>query len=148
MVQEIVEGVSTIVLGRVQEEEKTEEEEEIQQQSNNVVGIQDPTLAAVLAQLKQQQNMFQQMIAGNSNNFQTGRDRGRGRSRGGRGRGRQNYAPGGHVTGGGYIRNHHYYCWTHGACGHDGTRCRHPSVGHQENATFQNRMNGNPAYCQ
>ena len=88
------------------------------------------------------------MIAGNSNNFQTGRGRGRGRSRGGRGCGLQNYVTGGRGTGGGYIRNHHYYCWTHGACGHDGTRCRHPSVGHQKNATFQNRMNGNPAYCQ
>ena len=35
-----------------------------------------------------------------------------------------------------------YYCWTHGACFHPGHKCRNKAQGHQDNATFQNRMGG------
>ena len=35
-----------------------------------------------------------------------------------------------------------YYCWTHGACYHPGHKCRNKATGHQDNATFQNRMGG------
>jgi hypothetical protein len=34
------------------------------------------------------------------------------------------------------------YCWTHGACAHEGCDCRSPAEGHKPEATFQNRMNG------
>ena len=39
------------------------------------------------------------------------------------------------------------YCWTHGACSHDGTECQTPAVGHQPYATFRNRLNGNNDGC-
>ena len=35
-----------------------------------------------------------------------------------------------------------YYCWTYGACFHSGQKCRNKANGHQDNATFQNRMGG------
>ena len=35
-----------------------------------------------------------------------------------------------------------YYCWTHGACFHPGQKCRNKVAGHQDNATFQDRMGG------
>jgi len=34
------------------------------------------------------------------------------------------------------------YCWTHGACGHNGHECKHHANGHKSDATFQNRMDG------
>lgn len=34
------------------------------------------------------------------------------------------------------------YCWTHGACNHHGRECRHKAEGHQDEATFDNRMGG------
>ena len=35
-----------------------------------------------------------------------------------------------------------YYCWTHRACYHPGKKCHNKAPGHQDNATFQNRMGG------
>ena len=35
-----------------------------------------------------------------------------------------------------------FYCWTHGACFHPGPQCRNKAMGHQDSATFQNRMGG------
>ena len=39
------------------------------------------------------------------------------------------------------------YCWTHGGCGHDSNGCRAKASGHQDAATFENRMGGSNAYC-
>ena len=43
--------------------------------------------------------------------------------------------------------NTNKYCWTHGGCGHDSTTCRAKAPGHQETATFKNRMGGSNAHC-
>ena len=43
-------------------------------------------------------------------------------------------------------RKVNHYCWTHGACGHPSHKCRNKKPGHQDNATLDNRMNGN-TYC-
>ena len=40
-----------------------------------------------------------------------------------------------------------YYCWTHGAGNHKSCDCRNKKEGHKDNATFDNRMGGNNAYC-
>lgn len=45
------------------------------------------------------------------------------------------------------IRNTSIYCWTHGGCGHSSAACNHKLPGHQDNATFTNRMNGNSNNC-
>lgn len=64
--------------------------------------------------------------------------------RGGRG-GRGNRGRGGRGGRGDRPRIVHSYCWTHGACSHNGHQCRNPAVGHQKTATFENKMNGSIA---
>ena len=39
------------------------------------------------------------------------------------------------------------YCWTHGACGHKGKRCKNKAAGHKDEATFSNKMGGSTAFC-
>eukprot|EP00957_Ditylum_brightwellii_P204602 15340080-Ditylum_brightwellii.AAC.1 len=34
------------------------------------------------------------------------------------------------------------YCWNHGGCNHFGSNCKYPAQGHQNKATFQNKMGG------
>ena len=45
------------------------------------------------------------------------------------------------------ARNRTKYCWTHGACGHGSSECRNKAEGHQDTATFQNKMNGSTSHC-
>lgn len=39
------------------------------------------------------------------------------------------------------------YCWTHGACAHNGKDCTTKRDGHKVEATFTNKMGGSTAYC-
>ena len=39
------------------------------------------------------------------------------------------------------------YCWTHGASAHTSGKCEDKAPGHQDAATFANRMGGSNAYC-
>ena len=38
--------------------------------------------------------------------------------------------------------NQQLYCWHHGACNHRSKDCRNKGEGHQDDATFENRMGG------
>jgi hypothetical protein len=69
--------------------------------------------------------------------------------RGGRGRGRSagRFGNGGRGNNQFRQRNMSLYCWTHGGCGHIGTECNAKLPGHQDSATFQNKMGGNTANC-
>ena len=40
-----------------------------------------------------------------------------------------------------------HYCWSHGRCGHKGVDCRNKKNGHQDNATFANKMDGSTKGC-
>jgi hypothetical protein len=64
-------------------------------------------------------------------------------SRGFQGRGR------GEGRGNGNIRqrNSSIYCWSHGGCGHSSADCLERLNGHQNNATFENKMGGNTRRC-
>ena len=44
-------------------------------------------------------------------------------------------------------RNVSQYCWSHGACAHNGYQCETPLPGHVPYATFQNRFNGCNNFC-
>jgi hypothetical protein len=44
-------------------------------------------------------------------------------------------------------RNTSIYCWTHGGCGHTGVTCTTKLPGHQDSATFCNKMGGNTHNC-
>ena len=39
------------------------------------------------------------------------------------------------------------YCYTHGACAHTGSECRAKTTGHQDTATFSNKMGGSTSHC-
>ena len=39
------------------------------------------------------------------------------------------------------------YCWTHGGSSHTSAQCNRKAPGHQDAATFENRMGGSNAYC-
>jgi len=39
------------------------------------------------------------------------------------------------------------YCWTHGACDHEGKECNRRAPGHKVEATKENKMGGSKAYC-
>jgi len=43
--------------------------------------------------------------------------------------------------------NTNYYCWSHGACAHSSDQCKSKRPGHQDAATFTNKMGGSTAYC-
>ena len=45
-------------------------------------------------------------------------------------------------------RNTSKYCWTHGACSHESSDCNAKAQGHQDSATFNNKMGGSTYYCQ
>ena len=40
-----------------------------------------------------------------------------------------------------------FYCWSHGACAHPSAECNSKRPGHQDTATFTNKMGGSVAYC-
>ena len=44
-------------------------------------------------------------------------------------------------------QNRSKYCWTHGACAHSSRECNSPAEGHQNEATFEDKMGGSNAYC-
>ena len=44
-------------------------------------------------------------------------------------------------------RNKDNYCWSHGGCAHKGKDCKYKKQGHQDNATFENKMGGSTYYC-
>ena len=68
--------------------------------------------------------------------------------RGGRGRGGQG-GRGGRGGGRGvpFVRRYNIYCWSHGGCAHSGIPCRGKLEGHQDAATFENKMGGSTANC-
>ena len=47
-----------------------------------------------------------------------------------------------------YRYNTSKYCWSCGAWNHFGKDCRNKKPGHKDEATFQNMMGGNTAFCQ
>ena len=96
-----------------------------------------PDMMQQLQMFMQLQNMFNQ-------NQNGGRGRNRSRNQGGRS------GRGGRGRGNGRNNNRQtniQYCWTHGACSHNGFTCRNPAQGHIPQATLANRMNGNNANC-
>lgn len=44
-------------------------------------------------------------------------------------------------------RNTSYYCWTCGKSNHPSKKCKFKAPGHQDLATFENKMGGSKAYC-
>ena len=51
-------------------------------------------------------------------------------------------------TRGPYTRKTDKYCWSHGACAHESKDCFSKKQGHQDQATFNNKMGGSTTRCQ
>jgi HPt (histidine-containing phosphotransfer) domain-containing protein len=126
IVNEVIEGVNQLLDTRINQEPSPppvpEPTANVVQPSSTAHGM-DPNLMAQFQMFMQMQNMMR-----------GGRGRGRG-FRGGRGRG--SYG----------RRQMLSYCWTHGACNHNGFQCLYPAEGHVPQATLQNRMNGSNKHC-
>ena len=85
------------------------------------------------------QNHYQQQyFGGGGRGDGRGRGRGRGDGRGRGGRGDPAFRR---------QRNTSLYCWTHGGCGHTSVTCLNKVTGHQDAATFQNKMGGSATNC-
>jgi hypothetical protein len=140
LVREVVDGVQSAILPTLEEDPTTE----ILQQVANSASQATSTQQLLVQQLQGMQNMMSSMqtqLAAVSavQNIQPftpllpGRGAGRG-GRGGRG-------------GGAFVRRYNMYCWTHGGCAHLGPSCRNKADGHQDAATFENKMGGSTANC-
>ena len=39
------------------------------------------------------------------------------------------------------------YCWTHGGCAHESSKCNSKAPGHRNEATFENKLGGSKGFC-
>lgn len=149
LVQDVIDGVNALLESHLQEPSTAETavaNEATQPVANAATQSTTSTQPSPMQpDMMQQFQMFMQLQNMFNQNQNGGRSRNRSRNgqggrsgRGGRGRG--------------YGRNNArqtvvQYCWTHGACTHNGFTCRNPAQGHIPQATLANRMNGNNANC-
>ena len=94
--------------------------------------------AALLAQM---QEMMTVMRTGAVNNHSQQRRNNRNRGGGG-GRNNDTTAGNNNTNNGNRQAGPRQYCWSHGACAHNGVGCNSPHNGHQPTATFANTMGG------
>ena len=140
LVQQVVEGVQQALLPP---DGGTDPTSEILQQVVNSASTTTNTQQQLLQQISQLQQSVTQMqfqINANQQQHYGGRG-GRGGGRGGRG------GRGGGYDRVRYPRRYNLYCWSHGGCGHRGNRCRDKLPGHQDDATFENKMGGSCVNC-
>ena len=126
LVQEVVDGVQTAL----QSSDNSIEDPStvINQMANNAAQQQIlPQMMAQMVQMMEQMNTLQQKLQNNSNPPATTPTNNPRRRR------RTNFT---------------FYCWSHGACAHPSHECKSKRPGHQDQATFQNKMGGSTAYCQ
>jgi hypothetical protein len=144
LVQQVVDGVQQALLPP---NGATDATSEILQQVVNSASTTTSTqqqLIQQLAQLQQSVTQMQFQLNTQQPQQQSYGDRGNSGGRGGcggRGRGNGGYN---RVR---YPRRYNLYCWSHGGCGHRGERCRSEQNGHQDNATFENKMGGSTINC-
>ena len=125
LIEEIVNGVQR-ALEPATEEAAYAEQQAMQHMANATTQQQvlPDLMNQMMTMMKQMQDMQTQMLT--NNNRTTGNN-----SKGNRRR-----------------RNKSKYCWSHGACAHDSKSCQAKKEGHQDDATFNNKMNGSTAYCE
>jgi hypothetical protein len=94
------------------------------------------------AMMLRMENMMKTMLTSNNNNSNNTRNPNR--DRGGRqGRGRGSSGGRGNDT----RSQTRQYCWSHGACAHNGSDCERQATGHQNDATFANMKGGSTKNC-
>jgi hypothetical protein len=106
------------------------------------------------AMMTQMQDMMMNMMR-NNHNGQNGNNNNSNGYNGHRHSNNNNNRGGGHQgcgRGRGRSSGHNrsqpkQYCWSHGSCAHAGRTCITPATGHQNEATFDNMMNGSTNGC-
>ena len=147
-VREEVHNVQTNVLELLQRhhaDKENEEPPELVNQQANAAKNTDPALSMQMEMLKLIKSL-QQEVSGlkaqnnNQNNYQNNPNNYQNNPNNGnyKGNNPNNYQG---------RRFTNKYCWSHGACGHDGKVCRFKKENHKDDATFKNRMNGSNHYC-
>ena len=127
LVQDVIEAVQSAL----QQPEPEQLTEVIHQLVNNAAQQQlMPQMMAQMMQMLQQMSTIQQKLQSNSTSTSitsnsTGSSSRRRRQR----------------------TNTSFYCWSHGACAHPSAECNSKRPGHQDAATFTNKMGGSVAYC-
>lgn len=148
LVQQVVDGIQQVLLP---DDAGPDPTTEILQQVMKSASASSTTQQQLATQIQQLQQMMatmkMQMNAHQHNtttpivdpNVDGGRVRGGGTF--GRGRGGQ----GDQALR--YPLRYNFYCWTHGGCGHLGSRCRNKAPGHNDDVTFGNKMSGSKVNC-
>ena len=44
-------------------------------------------------------------------------------------------------------QNTSFYCWIHGACVHQSSKCKLPALGHQPDVTFEDKKGSSVDFC-
>ena len=114
---------------------------EMLQQVVNSASASTTTQQQLTQQMQQMQAMMQQMQLQLTAHQHTTGTPVQTPAAGGGGRG---VAAGGGLR---YPRRYNLYCWSHGGCGHKGLPCRAKKPGHQDAATFANKMGGSTMNC-
>jgi hypothetical protein len=135
LVQQVVDGMQQAMA-------QDDGNSELIQQMTNSAAIATATqtqLQQQIQQMQQSMSLLQAQVASNqqprSHGYQGQNNRGRGGYQGRGGRGNNN------------RRNTSLYCWSHGGAGHTSADCNTKLAGHQDAATFQNKMGGSTRNC-
>jgi hypothetical protein len=141
LVQQVDDGLSTVL-----QDERTNNKALVISQMANSTAKSQSQLTAQLAEMQKTMVLLQAQVQ-NQQYTPTYTLRGEGgrnakgyrggQGGGGRSRGNQQYRQ----------RNYSKYCWTHGACGHIGSTCNTKLAGHQDTASFTDKMGGSTNNC-
>jgi hypothetical protein len=127
LVQQVVEGVQKAILPQNGEDQATED---FFCQVANATMQNQELLPKILQQMQQMQTLMQsmqtQMNHTNTNNNNNNNNSNT----------RLCCTP-----------NHSCYCWTHGACAHEGRHCNRKADGHKDEATFADKKGGSTRHC-
>ena len=145
LVQQVVDGIQQAISAESPQDESADllvqmansatQNAETQQQLQTQLQQMQQAMTLLQTQVTNQQSV---PSGGRTNYGYQGRGYQGSRSgRGGRGGGANRYRQ----------RNTTIYCWTHGGCGHTSALCQTKVTGHQDAATFSNKMGGSTNNC-
>lgn len=124
LVKDVVEGVQTALASDIQDPGEHDTSEMLSHLANNAAQQQLlPQMMAQMIQMMEQMSTIQHQLASSTAPSTSSSLRRTPRT------------------------NTSKYCWSHGACAHTGTECKNKRPGHQDAATFSNKMNGSTSYC-
>ena len=130
LVRDVIDGVQ-LALHPPDEPQPDESPHLVQQFANNAAQAQlMPQLMAQMVQMMEQMSTMQQKLSSQQSVSSSNSTLSSNTSRRRRTRGTTDS-----------------YCWSHGACAHTSSQCNSKKAGHQDTATFSNKLGGSTAFC-